>query len=194
MGVGVLAISYKLGNVPEAGMSLNAAPAPVVALPPSDSAVISITDENNGDDGGTNPTPAPAPSASAAPSAAPKKTPTTPKPKKTTTPKPKATTPPADTGGTTPVTPSLAGTKTGATIQEPRWGGYVQVSVTKDASGKITAVNLVQAYATGGRQGAFSVLQNAALQAQGSNFGNVSRATYTTNAFKQALDSALAKF
>jgi uncharacterized protein with FMN-binding domain len=66
--------------------------------------------------------------------------------------------------------------------------------VTKDASGTITAVNLVQASATGGRNSAFSMLQQAAVQAQGSNFGNVSRATYTTQVFKQALDSALAKF
>jgi uncharacterized protein with FMN-binding domain len=189
MGVGVLAISYKLGNVPDTGMSLTASQAPVVALPPADPGVINISDENNGDDGGTNPSPAP----TTAPSTAPK-TPKTPTPKKTTTPKPKSTTPPANTGGTTPTTPSLAGTKTGSLVQEPRWGGYVQVSVTKDATGKITAINLVQAVATGGRQGAFSVLQSAALSAQGSNFGNVSRATYTTDAFKQALDSALAKF
>jgi uncharacterized protein with FMN-binding domain len=33
-----------------------------------------------------------------------------------------------------------------------------------------------------------------AIQAQGASFGNLSGATYTTNAFKQALSSALAKF
>jgi uncharacterized protein with FMN-binding domain len=32
------------------------------------------------------------------------------------------------------------------------------------------------------------------MSAQGSGFGNISGATYTTEAFKQALDSALGKF
>ncbi|MFM5968570.1 MAG: FMN-binding protein [Micrococcales bacterium] len=67
------------------------------------------------------------------------------------------------------------------------------MTVTKSA-GKITDVTLDIAGATGGRQNAFSVLVSAALQANGSNFGNLSGATYTTDAFKQALDSALAKF
>jgi uncharacterized protein with FMN-binding domain len=66
--------------------------------------------------------------------------------------------------------------------------------VTEDASGTITAVDLVQAGATGGRDNAFPALQQAAISAQGSSFGNVSRATFTTQAFKEALDSALAKF
>jgi uncharacterized protein with FMN-binding domain len=186
MGIGVLAVSYKLGNVPDTGMSLNAAPAPVVALPPATTGTIGLTDD--GEDG----TPSPAPTT--APSTPPKTTPKTPTPKKTTTPQPKPTTPPANNGGTTPTTPTLAGTKTGSLVQEPRWGGYGQVSVTKDATGKITSVNLIQAVATGGRQRAFSLLQSAAVSAQGSNFGNVGGATYTTDAFKQALDSALAKF
>ena len=69
----------------------------------------------------------------------------------------------------------------------------MQVSVTK-TDGKITAVNLVQATATHGREAAFSPLVSAALQAQGSGFGNLSGATFTTDAFKQALDSALSKF
>ncbi len=201
MGVGVLAVSFKLGNVPNTGMSLTASQSTAVALPPANPGVITVTDPNGGEDGGTNPIPSPSTAPSSAPKAtkstkAPRatKSPKTPTPKKTTTPTPKATTPPANTGGTTQTTPSLAGTKTGSLIQEPRWGGYVQVSVTKNASGKIIAINLVQSAATGGRQGAFPVLQSAALSAQGSNFGNVGSATYTTQAFKQALDSALAKF
>jgi uncharacterized protein with FMN-binding domain len=71
--------------------------------------------------------------------------------------------------------------------------GTVQVSVTK-ANGKITSINLLQAGATHGREGAFSYLVQAAISAQGSSFGNISGATYTTEAFKQALDSALGKF
>jgi uncharacterized protein with FMN-binding domain len=52
---------------------------------------------------------------------------------------------------------------------------------------------LVQAVSTGGRDQAFPLLVEAALKANGSNVGNVSQATYTTDAFKQSLDSALAK-
>jgi uncharacterized protein with FMN-binding domain len=96
---------------------------------------------------------------------------------------PKATTAaPAAGGGTT---------KTGTAINY-RYG-TVQVSVTK-ASGKITAVNLLQEGATGGRQGAFSYLVDYAIQANGSSFGNLGGATFTTDAFKQSLESALAKF
>ena len=58
---------------------------------------------------------------------------------------------------------------------------------------KISAVNLVQATATAGREQAFSYLQQYAIDSQGSNFGNLSGATYTTDAFKQALDSAISK-
>jgi hypothetical protein len=37
-------------------------------------------------------------------------------------------------------------------------------------------------------------LISAAISANGSGFGNLGGATYTTNAFKQALDNALGKF
>jgi uncharacterized protein with FMN-binding domain len=82
-------------------------------------------------------------------------------------------------------------TKDGSAIQY-RYG-TVQVSVTKD-NGNITAVNLLQAGATGGRQGAFSLLVQYAIQANGTSFGNLGGATFTTDAFKQSLESALAKF
>lgn len=70
--------------------------------------------------------------------------------------------------------------------------GTVQVSVTRE-NGKITAVDMIQAGANGGREQAFPMLQQAALDANGTSFGNVGGATFTTNAFKQALDSAIAK-
>ncbi|MEY4397695.1 MAG: hypothetical protein RLZ53_271 [Actinomycetota bacterium] len=70
--------------------------------------------------------------------------------------------------------------------------GPVQVKVTRD-SGNITAVELVQAVATGGRESAFTTLVQAALDANGTGFGNISGATYTTEAFKASLDSALSK-
>jgi len=82
------------------------------------------------------------------------------------------------------------GTATGDAI--PYQFGTVQLSVTK-ANGKITAIGMVQASATNGRQQAFSYLVQAAVTAQGSSFGNISGATYTTDAFKQALYSAIQK-
>jgi hypothetical protein len=92
------------------------------------------------------------------------------------------------TGGTT--TPTEV-TKTGTSIRY-RFG-TIQVSVTKTA-GKITAVNLLQAGATGGRGQAFDFLVQYTVDAQGSSFGNISGATYTTDAYKQSLNAALAQF
>lgn len=71
--------------------------------------------------------------------------------------------------------------------------GVVQVTITKSGD-TITAVNLDQGTATDGRQAAFPSLIQATIDANGSSFGNISRATITTNAFKQAVNSALAKF
>jgi len=82
-------------------------------------------------------------------------------------------------------------TKTGDAVRY-RYG-TVQLQVT-EVSGKITDITLLQAGATGGRSAAFSYLIDYAIQAQGSNFGNISGATYTTDAFVQSLDSALAQF
>jgi uncharacterized protein with FMN-binding domain len=70
--------------------------------------------------------------------------------------------------------------------------GTVQLEVVRK-SGKISTINLLQSGATNGRQGAFSPLVQAAIQAQGTNFGNISGATYTVDAFKQALTSAMSK-
>ena len=92
-------------------------------------------------------------------------------------------------GGSTSGTASV--TKTGDAIAY-RFG-TIQVEVT-EVSGKITDITLLQAGATGGRSAAFSYLVDYAIQAQGSNFGNISGATYTTAAFVQSLDSALAQF
>jgi hypothetical protein len=91
-------------------------------------------------------------------------------------------------GGTT--TPTEV-TKTGSAISY-RYG-TVQVSVTK-TDGQITAVNLLQAGATGGRGQAFDFLVQYTVDAQGSSFGNISGATYTTDAYKQSLNAALGQF
>ena len=92
------------------------------------------------------------------------------------------------TGTTTAATGN--GTATGSAV-DYRYG-TVQVSVTK-ANGKITNVTMVQSGATAGREQAFPTLIQAAVSANGSNFGNLSGATFTTDAFKQALDSAVKK-
>jgi uncharacterized protein with FMN-binding domain len=114
--------------------------------------------------------------------------------KKTTT---KKATTGSTTGGTTSTTPStspagVSGTKTG-TAYESIFGSNIQISVTK-SNGKITAVNCIVCEATGGRQGAFPSLIQATIDANGTGFGNLSRATYTTSAFKKAVKAALAKF
>ena len=88
-------------------------------------------------------------------------------------------------------TPPASTKKTGKGAAINYRYGTIQVeAITK--SGKLTAVNLLQAGATGGRDAAFSVLVSAAISANGSNFGNASGATFTTDAFKQSLDSAIA--
>jgi uncharacterized protein with FMN-binding domain len=70
--------------------------------------------------------------------------------------------------------------------------GTVQLSVTSENS-KITKIDLVQSSATAGREQAFSYLVTDAITANGTNFSNLSGATYTTDAFKQALQSAISK-
>ncbi len=93
------------------------------------------------------------------------------------------------TGGGT--TTAVEVTKNGTSIRY-RFG-TIQVAVTK-TDGQITAVNLLQAGATGGRSQAFDFLVQYTVDAQGSSFGNISGATYTTDAYKQSLNAALAQF
>ena len=81
-------------------------------------------------------------------------------------------------------------TVTSANISYPF--GTVQLSVTRTA-GKIAKIDIGSSTATNGRYQAFPVLVQAAISAQGTNFGNLSGATYTTDAFKQALSSAITK-
>lgn len=98
-------------------------------------------------------------------------------------------------GGSAPsisatTTAAVSGTATSDAI--PYQFGQVQLSVT-EVKGKITAIDPGTSSATAGREAAFSYLVQDAITAQGTNFGNVSGATYTTDAFKQALSSALSK-
>jgi uncharacterized protein with FMN-binding domain len=84
----------------------------------------------------------------------------------------------------------VTGSATGDAVQYQF--GVIQLKVT-EANGKLTAVDLIQAGANNGREAAFPYLVKYAIQAQGSGFSNLSGATYTTDAFKQALDSAISK-
>jgi uncharacterized protein with FMN-binding domain len=81
-------------------------------------------------------------------------------------------------------------TATGLSIESGY--GPVQVQVESE-NGKLTKIEMVRAISTGGRDQAFPILIAAALKANGSNIGNVSQATYTSDAFRKSLDSAIAK-
>lgn len=117
------------------------------------------------------------PAATATPTPPPTKTPTTSTGTTTTTKKP---------------TTTVAGvTKSGSAVRYKY--GVVQVKVTKK-SGKISSISYLQKSATDGRGAVFPDLVTAAKAANGSNIRNISGATFTVDAFKQALDSALAKF
>lgn len=113
------------------------------------------------------------------------------------------TAPTAETPTPTPTPTATKSTTSSASVTKKsdavsyvahRASGTMQLSVTK-SGGKITAIDVI----SGGTEGAQwaqvpGILVDAALQAQSANFGNVGGATHTTDAFKQALESALAKF
>lgn len=70
----------------------------------------------------------------------------------------------------------------------------MEISVTKQGP-TILDITIIKGGTEGGEYAAVpSTLARAAVQAQGANFGNVGGATHTTDAFKKALETALAKF
>ena len=71
--------------------------------------------------------------------------------------------------------------------------GTVQISLTK-TDGKISKIDLIQADASNGRSNAYAPLIQSTIQAQDTKYGNISGATFTTEAFKKAVDNVLAKF
>lgn len=173
VSLGVIAAGYQVGLAAEVSNGFSAT-APVIDQTPAVSPAVSPTETATS-------TPA-ASEISATPST----------PIATSAPVP-VSTPKATSAAPAPApAPGTSGTtKDGDAV--PYRFGTVQVSVTK-SGGKVTAVNLLQEGATGGRQAAFTTLVDLAIQANGSNFGNLSGATYTVDAFKQSLESALAKF
>ena len=137
------------------------------------------------------------PTATATPTATGTPTPTataTAAPKPGTKPKPTKKPAATATATPTPTPPPATGTavsKTSAAINYEY--GTIQVKVTKDA-GNITAVSYLKSSSTRLPTGTLAYLVNASIQANGSNFTKVSRATITTDAYKRALEDALAKF
>ena len=137
-------------------------------------------------------TAAPQPSDSASPAAS-----NSPTPAASSSASPTASTPaPAATKTAAPTTSAASVTKKSDPISyvAERRTGTMQISVTKQGT-KITAVKIISGGTEGNEwQSVPGLLAQAAVDAQGSDFGNISRATHTTDAFKQALDNALAKF
>lgn len=175
ISLGILGLSYQLGTTATASTGGFASPtetAPAVseaaasATPQASEATVAQGSSTGSES--VNTAPQPAASASSSPTAS-----ATPAPSKST----------STTGNSV--------SKTGDSVESGF--GPVQVKVTK-VSGKITEITYLQSVATHGRAAAFPYLVQYAIQANGSNFGNLSGATYTTNAFKQSLESALAKF
>ena len=195
VSLGAIAAGYQAGLAAEVQNGFSAT-APVIDQNPAaaTSATPAATTDASAAPAASTPTDSAAPvetpatSAEATPAAAAAPV-STPKPKASAT--AAAPAPAPVVASPAPVTNATGTTKNGSAVQY-RYG-TVQVSVTK-AAGKITAVNLLQEGATGGRQAAFSYLVDMAIQANGSNFGNLSGATYTVDAFKQSLEAALAKF
>lgn len=111
--------------------------------------------------------------------------------KASATPTPTATSRPSSTPTPTATSSVKDGTYTSDTISY-RYG-QVQLKITV-ASGALSDISLIKATTEGrGYDQAPPILVNAALQAGGTNFGNLSGATFVTQAFKKALDNALAK-
>jgi len=71
--------------------------------------------------------------------------------------------------------------------------GQVQLTVTK-TNGAISAIDYGNSSATNGRAAVFPILTQWAISANSSSFSNYSGATFTTQAFQQALSNALSKF
>jgi uncharacterized protein with FMN-binding domain len=122
-------------------------------------------------------------------------TPTSPNPKPTTpAPKPTTPTPKPTTPAPKPTTPPPTSVSHQGAAVKYKYG-TVQVTVTKTGT-SITNINMDQAGATSGRSKSFPYLVSLALSAQNSTFDTsmLSGATFSVNAFKQALDNALAQF
>ena len=175
--LGILGLSYQLGQSAEISTGNFAAPTPVESAAPDTS---------------SSPAASPSASASAAPSAnASNGTSSAPKPSASSSSAASVAPAPKPSASQSQNTSGASTTKSGSVIESGF--GTVQVQVTM-VSGKISDITMLQANATKGRASAFPYLIQYAIDANGASFANMSGATYTTNAFKQSLRDALAKF
>lgn len=178
VGLSALTTSYLLGHQSqETGLALSASATSNVELAPQENPeTVSEPTES----------PLPVTTATENPSTATENPTNTPTPTKTVQPKE------ASTVAAEPQ-PAPADKATGTYASEAvRYKyGTIQLEVSV-ADGVLTGINMLQATTEGkGYDQAPPILVDAALQAGGSNFGNLSGATFTTQAFKQALDDAL---
>ena len=198
LSLGVIAASYTAGTAAQIGfgaatVSNSSAAGESTAVDPSvvvEPTPIAVETDEVGEAGDDDLTSVPVQTKAAATSAT---TPTsTPTPTATKTAAAAATPAATPTPTKTASTVATSVAKTGSAINYKY--GTIQLEVVKSGS-KITSINLIQA-STKGREWASvpSMLVTTAIAAQGSNFGNMSGATFSTQAFKSALDSALAKF
>lgn len=70
--------------------------------------------------------------------------------------------------------------------------GVIELEITA-TNGKIEKIHEIQATASPNWMSAIPVLHDAALKAQKADFGNLSGATFSTQAYQQALASAISK-
>lgn len=115
-----------------------------------------------------------------------------------------ATSSPATTGASKPQTgaakpsqsttpqPTAPVTKTIVSDRIPYKYGEIQLQLTT-SGGQITDISVLVGDMSYGRDVAYQTLVAATISTQGTNYGNVSGATFTTEAFKQAVQNALAK-
>ncbi len=207
LSLGVIAASYTAGTAAQIGfgaapVSNSSAAGESTAVDPSvvvEPTPIAVETEEVGEAGDDDVTSVPVQTKAAATSAT---TPTATK-SATATATPTPTAARTAAAATPTATPTPTPTKTASTVATSvaKTGsainykyGTIQLEVVKSGS-KITSINLIQA-STKGREWASvpSMLVTAAISAQGSGFGNISGATFSTQAFKSALESALAKF
>ena len=71
--------------------------------------------------------------------------------------------------------------------------GILQISVTA-LDGKITNISVLQGETSNGRAEAYKTLSSQLINSQGQSYGNVSGATFTTEAFIRAYNSAVSRF
>lgn len=187
VSLGVLAGSYQFGATGENAVSLSASAADTNSVTTQSTSETQPTAKNNSASTATELTPSQTQTATASSA----------KTSSTTTASKTATSATAEAAAPAPSpTPSKStttgGTQTGDAIRYKY--GTIQLEVVKSGN-SISSINLIQA-STKGREWASAPgeLVQLALSAQGTSFGNLSGATYTTEAFRAALDSALAKF